>query len=276
MIIQASHMNLGVMQELRSGGRSGTGAGQDVASLAEQETSRLASGLAVSNDIRPGHLPADAPDTLGRTTANEIIRRMEAVTPAVKDGIAEVISPKDDASLRDSLGAALDWVRNSFGDETGAAASGMMLAATAETVSEETLGQGLLDVLRFIDRTQGFAAGDQAIARFNSGINGQLNAYFDNGKSETFMAVQSGSDGSEATRLFLRSAATATAATKATPDPTAQLLDALRQDLEESAGLQSLAEQLRSAQGPARTSAAMAAYTAPVQTSSPQFMNLSV
>lgn len=276
MIIQASHMNLGVMQELRSGGRGGAGAGQDVASLAEQETSRLASGLAVSNDIRPGYLPADAPDTLGRTTANEIIRRMEAVTPAVKDGIAEAISPKDDASLRDSLGAALDWVRNSFGDETGAAASGMMLAATAETVSEETLGQGLLDVLRFIDRTQGFAAGDQAIARFNSGINGQLNAYFDNGKSELFMAVQSGSDGSEATRLFLRSAATATAASKATPDPTAQLLDALRQDLEESAGLQSLAEQLRSAHGPARTSAAMAAYTAPVQTSSPQFMNLSV
>jgi hypothetical protein len=90
------------------------------------------------------------------------------------------------------------------------------------------------------------------------------------------MAVESGTGGGEATRLFLRSTTAATAGTTNTPDPTAQLLEALRQDLEENAGMQPLAEQLRSAQGPARTSAAMAAYTAPVQPSTPQFMNLSV
>jgi len=151
-------------------------------------------------------------------------------------------------------------------------------------VSEETLGEGLLDVLRFIDRTQGIASGDQAIARFNSGVNEQLNAYFDNGQSEIFHAAQSGetdSGQSMSARSFLR-AAQAAAGDSNAPDPTAQLLDALKQSLEETAGLQDLASQLREEFGlsqagapRALTQAAMAAY-ADIQAASPQFMDMAV
>lgn len=287
MIIQASHMNLGTMQQAQTG-QSATGSrfAATARSLPSGDAgSRLADGLSVrGSDVQPGSLPESSSQTLGLTVANEIVRRM-ASAPAGDNGqTAETSQVKDTAGLRDALASTLDWVRDSFGDETGAAASGMLLAATSGEVSEATLGDGLLDVLRFIDRTQGIASGDQAIARFNSGINGQLNAYFDNGRSELFYAVQNGGTdaGQSVSARSLLRAAQATAADSAAPDPTAQLLDALRQDLEETAGLQDLASRLEGEFGllqenapRALTQAALTAY-ADFQAAPAQFLDMAV
>jgi hypothetical protein len=283
MIIQASHMNLSAMQQAQPGKSRGAASAQSL--LSEGVGSRLADSLSVRDSgVQPGSLPASNSQTLGLTVANEIVRRMDSAVPDGTGQAAETGQTRDAAGLRDSLASALDWVRDSFGDETGAAASGMLLAATSGEVSEETLGDGLLDVLRFIDRTQGIASGDQAIARFNSGVNAQINAYFDNGRSEIFHVAQSGdtdSGQSVSARSFLRAAQAAAAGSDA-PDPTAQLLEALKQDLEETAGLQDLASQLEgefglSQGGAARalTQAAMTAY-ADVQAASPQFMDMAV
>lgn len=277
MIIQASHMRLGAMQQAQTGKSRGATSAQSL--LSEGTGSRLADGLSVrGSGVQPGSLPESGSQTLGLTVANEIVRRMDS---ALADETGQTRSA---AGLRDSLASTLDWVRDSFGDETGAAASGMLLAATSGEVSEETLGDGLLDVLRFIDRTQGIASGDQAIARFNSGVNEQLNAYFDNGQSELFYAAQSGatdSGQSVSARSFLR-AAQAAAADSNTPDPTAQLLDALKQDLEETSGLQDLASQLEGEFGLLRKNAprtlAQAALTAyaDIQAAPPQFLDMAV
>lgn len=287
MIIQASHMGLGAMQQAQAGknAAASTSAASARSLLAEGTGSRLADGLSVrGSGVQAGSLPESSSQTLGQTVANEIVRRMARVQVGDNGQPVETGQTRDAAGLRDAMASTLDWVRDSFGDETGAAASGMLLAATSGEVSEATLGEGLLDVLRFIDRTQGIAAGDQAIGRFNSGINEQLNAYFDNGQSELFYAVQGsvtepGQSGS--TRSLLR-AAQAAAADSDAPDPTAQLLEALRQDLEETAGLQDMASQLKGEFGllqesapRTRTQAALTAY-ADVRAAAPQFLDMAV
>ncbi|MUM77396.1 hypothetical protein GKC30_07115 [Pseudodesulfovibrio sp. F-1] len=255
MIIQADQIPSWSAQGLRSG------LGAPAATTA---SARLASGLglAAGDSVRPGSLPGAAPQTLGRTTADEIVRRMEA-------GPDEEGRERDATALRDSLAATLDWVRERFGNETGAAASGMLMAATADTVSEETLGQGLLDTLRFIDRNQGFAAGDEAIARFNAGVNGQLNAYFDNGRSEQFMAVQVDA-GDTAARSFLRSAKVP-APVENIPNLAEALLESLRQDLDETVQLQGAADP---ALTPGTLRTALAAYGAVPADALPQLVSL--
>jgi hypothetical protein len=243
-------------------------------------------GAAFNPGVLPGELPDAAPRTIGETVANEVIRRMAP-------GADENGEPRDAAGLRDSLASTLDWVRDRYGDETATAAAGMVMAATDGTVDEQSLGDGLLDVLRFIDRTQGVAAGDEAIARFNTGINSQLNSYFDNGQSELFYAVEGGAEaagaGDISARFFSRSTQSA-APGKAAASLTEQLLDSLKQELDSAAGMQDLATRLNAAFDPtqarpldqsraqsrAMTEAAMNAYAGTPLPVASQFMDMPV
>jgi hypothetical protein len=199
MIIQASHMNHSFMQKLQAQKNQGGVFGSAKGLLDNTPGGRLSTGLHIDPATigqtpaaealskvpgQQGKLPEKAPDSLGATFANEIIRRMGEDL----DGEGQ---PKDVTALRHSLGSTMDWLRNRFGDETAAAAVGMITKATSSGVTEESLGDGLLNTLKFIDRNFGFAAGDAVIANFNSGINGELNRYFDNGKSEVFFASTS-------------------------------------------------------------------------------------
>ncbi len=311
MIIQASHMNLGFMHELQARKDKGASLGSSESALLEASGAQLAGGLSVRNAddasalarltgqvpgetaaaLNPGVLPDAAPRTIGETVANEVIRRMAP-------GADESGEPRDAAGLRDSLASTLDWVRDRFGDETATAAAGMVMAATDGTVDEQALGNGLLDVLRFIDRTQGVAAGDEAIARFNTGINSQLNSYFDNGQSELFYAVESGaveggavaeSAGDISARFFSRSTQGAAPA-KDAANLTEQLLDSLKQELDSAAGMQDLASRLDAAFDPtqtqprdqvraqsrAMTEAAMNAYAGTPLPVASQFMDMPV
>jgi hypothetical protein len=315
MIIQASHMNLGFMHQLQARKDKGASLGSSESALLEASGAGMAGGLSVRNaddatalarltgqepgetgaalnpGVLPGVLPDAAPRTIGETVANEVIRRMAP-------GADENGEPRDAAGLRDSLASTLDWVRDRFGDETATAAAGMVMAATDGTVDEQSLGDGLLDVLRFIDRTQGVAAGDEAIARFNTGINTQLNSYFDNGQSELFYAVESGAveGGAQATgagdisaRFFSRSTQSAAPA-KDAANLTEQLLDSLKQELDSAAGMQDLASRLDAAFDPtqaqprdqvrvqsrAMTEAAMNAYAGTPLPVASQFMDMPV
>jgi hypothetical protein len=98
------------------------------------------------------------PRTLGETLANEIVRRMGEVTD-------ENGETKDTGALRDQLASTMDWVREKFGDDTAAAAAGMVIQATSSGVNEDTLGNGLLNTLKFIDRNFGTNAGGPARPR---------------------------------------------------------------------------------------------------------------
>lgn len=288
MIISGNHMNYGFMQKLQAQKKQGKNLGSMGALLDNGATNKLGKGLAVSRpepfspevaakkaEAQPGKLPKDAPKTIGQTVANEIVRRMEEK----KDAAGQ---PKSVDGLRHSLGSTLDWIEQRFGKETATAAAGMVLGGTSGSVSEKSLGDGLLNTLRFIDRNHGFSAGDEAISRFNSGVNTELNKYFDNGLTETFHVVspppkQAGK--SESTRLFMRTANLADMVAKDEKTPDQKLLESLKKELDKSAKIHDLATQLEERFGLSSNVSvpeATTAYTAEGQSQEPHFASVMV
>lgn len=103
---------------------------------------------------------------------------------------------KDASGLVAALQDSMDYLRENFGDATATAAIGMVYQKVGDgAVTEENLGQGLVAALKFVDRNFGAAAGDQVLSRFNGELNDQLNAYFDNGADERFLAMAPGMSG---------------------------------------------------------------------------------
>lgn len=251
------------------------GAGLNVA--ASRIQSQMALETVGKTSQLPGSLPQRAPETIGQTVANEVIRRMQGTTDA--EG-----QPKDVSDLRDSLGSTLDWISERFGEDAGTAAAGMMLSATSSTVDEKAIGNGLLNTLKFVDRNFGYAAGDAAIARFNSGVNQDLNEYFDNGQSEVFHVAESaaGAEQVSATqdltaRFFVRAVQDSGDDADQT-SITEKLLADLKGELDKVAELTDLATQLEMEFNPAQSTMqnAMAAYTENAVPVEPQFTDMSV
>lgn len=293
-------MNLDFMQELANRRSQMADFAEQQALPNDSATMQLANGLQVNTDAIPNlpplqqgelapelkpHQRNDGPQTLGATVANEIIRRLEGSEKgAEQQGEGGEQPPKDSTDLRYALGQTMDWIRDRFGDEAAAAASGMVLSATANEVNEDTLGDGLLNALKFIDRNFGIAAGDSAIAQFNQTVNVELNNYFENGKTELFMAETTPVSDQSATqdintRFFMR-AAQASTPFKDTDELTAtqKLLDSLKQELDKTAELQNLTTQLEAEFNPTLASpqAAINAYANQSTPAEPRLANFAV
>eukprot|EP00831_Metopus_contortus_P003753 TRINITY_DN11380_c0_g1_i2.p2 TRINITY_DN11380_c0_g1~~TRINITY_DN11380_c0_g1_i2.p2 ORF type:complete len:400 (-),score=111.56 TRINITY_DN11380_c0_g1_i2:211-1410(-) len=269
MIISAAHMNQGFMQQLKAQQEQGKDLGSK-ASLLENSPGFRLGQTAEINPAKDGLTPAakalaNAPGqvkkrsadteslTLGQTFANEIVRRMGEIT----DENGEV---KDSSGLNDSLASTMDWLRGKFGDETAAAAAGMILQATSSGVTEDTLGEGMLNALKLIDRNFGIAAGDTVMAQFNGGINQALNSYFDNGKNELFFDAGALSQDGQPTaaqdvsaRFFMQTQAADSDETDST-DALADILEELKGELDKIAALQDLTTQLEAEFNPAQAS----------------------
>ncbi len=98
--------------------------------------------------------------------------------------------------LQDALAGAMDHIRENYGDEAADAAMGVVYNNLGSgEVTEDSLGAGLLNAVKFIDNNFGFAAGDNVIGFFNGDLNESLNDYFQNGFNEQFIAVN-GAEGS--------------------------------------------------------------------------------
>jgi hypothetical protein len=282
-------MNYGFMQQLRKRADQGQNLGSAASLLDGQPGMRLGQASEI-NPAKSGLTPAatalanapgqtgkssgEAPSTLGETLANEIVRRMGGMTD--ENGEA-----KDTGSLRNQLASAMDWVRERFGDGAGAAAAGMVLQATSSGVNEDTLGDGLLNVLKFVDRNFGTTAGDAAIARFNGGVNTALNEFFDNGQNEIFHVADSPNNASatqEASlRLFSR-VVDGDGDGADSLDDLDKLLEELRAELDNTAQLQDLTSRLEDEFNPARASMdqAVEAYQKVPGDTSPQLASLTV
>jgi len=116
--------------------------------------------------------------------------RSDLVVTQQGAGAESTATAKDPASLQESLAGAVDFVRENFGDAAAQATMGLVYKSVGNgEVTEESLGKGLLQAIRFIDRNFGFAAGDKLMAHFNQDVNAAMNDYFDNGLMETFYAV---------------------------------------------------------------------------------------
>jgi len=98
------------------------------------------------------------------------------------------------AALSGALSGSVRWVADKFGDAAATAVMGIVYKSIGDgPVTEDALGEGLLDALRFVDRQFGIASGDAFMAQLNGGgLNDALNDYFDNGLSERFLVAGAG------------------------------------------------------------------------------------
>ena len=98
--------------------------------------------------------------------------------------------------LENALGATVSYMANTYGEQAASAMIGIMYKSLGDgEVNETTLGNALLDVVRFVDANFGFDKGDDFMAHLNGTLNDSLNAFFDNGQNETFFAVSSLGEG---------------------------------------------------------------------------------
>ncbi|EGY25257.1 hypothetical protein DA2_2413 [Desulfovibrio sp. A2] len=146
-----------------------------------------------------------SPDKTADVFGADIVRRA-SVVPAVStdtngtstDATTGAASTAPTDAERDALSGALSgsvrWVADNFGDAAATAVMGIVYKSIGDgPVTEDALGEGLLDALRFVDRQFGTASGDAFMAQLNGGgLNDALNDYFDNGLSERFLVAGAG------------------------------------------------------------------------------------
>jgi len=172
------------------------GAAMQITAFANTPYASLAAwgGASLTQGARQTATSASASDQ-GRLVdsafAEDMLARLTDQARTGADGQA-----RDASGLANALQDSMDYLRENFGDAAATAAIGLVYqyAGNGE-VTEDNLGRGLVAALKFVDRNFGTAAGDQVLSQFNGELNSQLNAYFDNGADERFLAVESGMSG---------------------------------------------------------------------------------
>lgn len=123
------------------------------------------------------------------TRAGETLE-MAAQTASPDNNVTPVDKTEQLNSLKESLASTLSWVESRYGAEAAQAVTGLMAAHLGEgAITEDSIGQSLLQAVRFVDGNFGFAEGDAFMEHLNGSLNDSLNALFDNGTAEMFYAV---------------------------------------------------------------------------------------
>lgn len=98
-------------------------------------------------------------------------------------------------ALEKALAGVMDKIVENFGAKAGAVAQTLVYKRIGEDeITEDNLGNGLLDALKFIDKQFGPEAGDELIAFMNRGVNKELNEFFGNGQNEEFYVSTDATD----------------------------------------------------------------------------------
>ncbi|MDL2209555.1 hypothetical protein LJC26_01980 [Desulfovibrio sp. OttesenSCG-928-O18] len=101
--------------------------------------------------------------------------------------------------LESALGSSVAYMANKHGEQAASAMIGIIYKRLGESeINEQTLGNALLDVTRFIDSNFGTDKGDDFMDHLNGNLNVAMNEFFDNGQNETFFAssgLQGGGSG---------------------------------------------------------------------------------
>lgn len=145
--------------------------------------SNIKSGFGKISDIAD----AAATDLADKAMSAKFGNQADAVSEAE---LAEY--KKQTAPLKDALVATIKFAGQEFGDKIASVVAAMLYKNTASGMSEENLGQGLLEAASFIDKKLGIDSGDKFLAHLNNILNPRLNDFFDNGKNEVFIAVNTG------------------------------------------------------------------------------------
>lgn len=104
------------------------------------------------------------------------------------------------SKLESALSGTVAYMSKTHGDQAASAMIGLIYKRIGDGgVTEESLGNALLDVTRFIDKNFGVDKGDAFMDHLNGSLNDSMNAFFDNGVEEKFIDAsqfQAGSAGS--------------------------------------------------------------------------------
>lgn len=122
-------------------------------------------------------------------------RAMSAKAGARINGLSEAELAeykKQTAPLKDAMAATIKFAGEEFGDKVATIVAAMLYKNAGGGVSEESLGQGLLEAASFIDKNFGIESGDKFLAHLNNTLNPRLNNFFENGQNEVFIAVNTG------------------------------------------------------------------------------------
>lgn len=127
--------------------------------------------------------------TTATAFANNIALRLtQQADTTTESGTEE--GTADVSGLAASLKESIQFIGDKFGADAATAAMGIIYKRVGnDEITEDNLSEGLLDVLRFVDRNFGFEGGDALIDHFNGALNNSLNEYFDNGLTEQFYAA---------------------------------------------------------------------------------------
>lgn len=145
-----------------------------------------------TSGVRATHLntpasPVNTADQFAKLIAQKTVSPDK--TGKNQNGIEGEQNPKDPSDLAGALANAADFIEGKFGHDAATAFKGIVIANAGDQITEDSLSNGLLKSIQFIDRNFGFAAGDQVMGNFNSNLNNAMNDYFENGLQEHFFAA---------------------------------------------------------------------------------------
>lgn len=163
---------------------SSTGTGARASGLSPDKTADVFG----ADIVRRAPVAPATTDTTGTTGA------VGTTTNAATDAASTAPTDAERDALSGALSGSVRWVADKFGDAAATAVMGIVYKSIGDgPVTEDALGEGLLDALRFVDRQFGTASGDAFMAQLNGGgLNDALNDYFDNGLSERFLVAGAG------------------------------------------------------------------------------------
>lgn len=165
--------------------------------------------------------------------AHEITRRA-ALTEAPENRTTT------DEALEKSITDAVSFVEDNFGDRAARTFMGVVLQnAASKPLNEDDLGNALVDGLEFIDKAFGIAAGDKAMAFFNGDLNQAINGYFQNGKNESFLAMDVDQASDKLGEAMGQAVSAMMDKFQAKVDPNAMLMDQAKKDQDETLDSQS-------------------------------------
>lgn len=160
--------------------------------------------------------------------AHEITRRA-ALTEAPENRTTT------DEALEKSITEAVSFVEDTFGDRAARTFMGVVLQnAGSKALNEDDLGNALVDGLEFIDKAFGIAAGDKAMSFFNGELNQAINGYFQNGKNESFLAMDVDQASDKLGEAMGQAVSAMMDKFQAKVDPNAMLMDQAKKDQDET------------------------------------------
>lgn len=126
-----------------------------------------------------------AADIMKRTGFAKEIEALKENSPELSASMSQRV-----ADMEKSLESTIQYLTQNHGAGAATAAMGIIYKNLGDApITEGTLGQAFLDVTKFIDANFGFSQGDNFINHLNGNLNESMNALFQNGQTEMFIAV---------------------------------------------------------------------------------------